>query len=161
MRSPSDVPIISSGAKPSSSVDTRADKGAAAFAIEGHDQVGKTLHQAAREFLLAVQALLHLPAFGDVHERSLMPADTPTGIADQSGGVQAGDRGAVAAAQADLMAVDGRRTGPTRAARLPIFRAAQKVRERTVEQLVAVFVAEHARERRDSRSRICRRRSAR
>ena len=54
---------------------SRTHERVAAFTIQRHDQVGKAFHQAAREFLLAVQALLHLAALGDIDERSLVAAN--------------------------------------------------------------------------------------
>ena len=45
-----------------------ADKRVAALGIEGDDQVGEAVHQAAREFLFAVEAALHFALLGDIHE---------------------------------------------------------------------------------------------
>ena len=128
---------------------SRADEGVAALAIQGHDQVGKAFHQAARKFLLAVQALLHGAALGDIDERSLVAPHAAAGIANQSGGVQASDRGAIAAAKSDFMAVD--RAGQREFALLglPLFGLDQKIREGMIEHVFATLVAEHSRKARD------------
>ena len=146
MRSPRNLPTISSGEKPSRSFDQRTDESIAALAIQRDDQVGEAFDEPPRKFLLPVQALLDCPALGNVHQGSLMPADTSSGVANEGGGMQAGDRGAVAAAERDLMAADGPGERELALCGLPLRRLEQEIRERTIEHVLALFVAKHSRE---------------
>ena len=60
-----------------------ADKRVPAIGIEGDDQVGEAVHQAAREFLFAVEAALHFALLGNIHEGSLVAHKLAGGIADR------------------------------------------------------------------------------
>ena len=135
------------GGKAQQFLRSRAHERVAAFAIQGHDQVGEAFHQAARKLLLAMQALLHGATLGDIDERSLVAADAAARIANQSGGVQASDRGAVAAAQSDFMAADRAGQGEFALLGFPLLGLDHEVRERMIEEVFAALVAEDPRER--------------
>ncbi len=58
------------------------DERIAAIEIESDDQIGETVHESARKFLFAVEAALHFPLLGDVHETCPGSAQNSGGIAD-------------------------------------------------------------------------------
>src|SRR2546430_6386698 len=49
---------------------SRADEGVMGVRVQHEDEVGKVVDQAAREFLLLMEPMLHLAPFGDIHDRT-------------------------------------------------------------------------------------------
>ena len=87
VRPPMRLPINSSGRNPRISKICGLTNVYRPSVVERDDQVRETVHQAAREFLFAVQAALHLPLLGDIHERSLVAHKFSGRIADGRGGM--------------------------------------------------------------------------
>src|SRR5882762_6817562 len=85
-----------------------ADKGVVAAAIHHKDQIRETVDQAPREFLLLVQAALHLSALGDVHQRSVIANDTPARVAHGAGSIETDQRPSILARERDLAPLDHR-----------------------------------------------------
>src|SRR5207249_12265249 len=64
--------------------------------------------QAAREFLLLMEPMLHLAPFGDIHDRALVPDDLSASVAHGGGAVHAHDRASIFAEKRDFAALDHR-----------------------------------------------------
>ena len=126
----------------------RAGESVVAVGIQHEDQVGETVDQAAREFLLLIKAALHLAALGDVHERAVIAEDAAGGVAHDGGGVEANDRVAVFANEGELAALEHRLGIDFLAKKLALLRVGENVGEAVREQLFLRVVAEHANERR-------------
>ena len=126
----------------------RADKGVPAFGIEGDDQVGETVHQAAGEFLFAVETALHFALLGDVHERSLVAHKFAGGIADGRGRV---DRHHVMPVlpvlQGDFMGAQETQFAKLLLFFRAVFGLAVQGSDFAVEQVFLVFISQHLRER--------------
>ena len=60
----------------------RADERVLAIGVDDQNQVGETVHEPAREFLLLVQAPLNFAPPRDVHQRALVAHDFAGVVAD-------------------------------------------------------------------------------
>src|SRR5258706_3067663 len=69
----------------------RADKGIVRVGVKDLYQIRKVVKNAACEFLLLVEAALHLTALGDIHERALISKDAAGIVADAAGGYLTND----------------------------------------------------------------------
>ena len=74
--------------------------------VQHEDEVGKVVDQAAREFLLLMEAMLHLAPFGDIHDCALIPDHLSARIANGGRAVHAHDRASVFAEKSDFAALD-------------------------------------------------------
>ncbi len=71
--------------------DLRTYEGISRFGVKRDDQIGETIHQAARKFLFTMQATLHFTLLGDVHECALITHEFARRVADNGRGVQRND----------------------------------------------------------------------
>ncbi len=71
--------------------DLRTYERISRFGVKRDDQIGETIHQAARKFLFTMQATLHFTLLGDVHKCALITHKFARGIADDGCGVQGND----------------------------------------------------------------------
>src|SRR5256884_8066504 len=85
-----------------------ADEGVMGVRVQHEDEVGKVVDQAAREFLLLMEPMLHLAPFGDIHDRALVPDDLSASVAHGGGAVHAHDRASIFAEKRDFAALDHR-----------------------------------------------------
>src|ERR1700681_790863 len=60
----------------------RTYEGISRFGVQSDNQIGETIHQAAREFLFAMQAALHFTLLGDIDEGALIANKLARRIAD-------------------------------------------------------------------------------
>src|SRR3972149_1524081 len=113
------------------------------LAVVRNRRISPVLVSARTSITSPAPPMLHFATLGDVRESSLLPAGAPPGVADQGGAMQASDRGAVTAAQGDFVAME--RPGARHLALLcfPFHGLVEKVRERPVEEGLAIFIAEH------------------
>ena len=151
VRPPSFFPINSSGRIAENVENLRARKGISRIGVQSDHQIGETVHQAAGEFLLAVQAALHFALLGDVHERSLIPHKFAGRIADHRRRVQGDDFAPV------LLVLQGDFAGAQESKLIQPGAFSLAIRgvpvERRKVQLQEVFLAcepQHLRQRRDS-----------
>src|SRR2546429_9767191 len=76
--------------------------------VQHEDEVWKVVGQAAREFLLLKEPMLHRAPFGDIHDRALVPDDLSASVAHGGGAVHAHDRASIFAEKRDFAALDHR-----------------------------------------------------
>ncbi len=103
------------------------------------------MNEAAREFLFAVQLQFDFAAPGDVHQGSLMALNAAGSIPDASRGVEASNGRAVAAAQGDLVPVDGVGMREFGLFGFPLTGMEEEFGKRMTDDFFPFFVAEHAR----------------
>src|SRR5262245_14436793 len=84
----------------------RADEGVARLCIHDEADIGKTIYEASRKFLLFVEASLDFATGRYVHERALIAHDLPRGIANGGGRVEANDWFAILPDEHDFAAFD-------------------------------------------------------
>src|SRR5579859_325481 len=84
----------------------RTHKRVMASGIRNENEIGVTVHQAAGKFLLLIEAVLHLAALGDVHDRTVVANHVAGGVAHGASGVQANDLTAIFAGESNLAALD-------------------------------------------------------
>jgi len=62
--------------------NARADKAVSFIQVDDQNQIGKAFEQISLELFLSAERSSIFPAFGDVHQRTLIADDLPRGIAD-------------------------------------------------------------------------------
>src|SRR5712691_5961401 len=86
----------------------RAHKSVAGGTIENQDEIRKAVDEAARKFLLLVEAAFHFTALGDVHERALISQDAAAVVANGRSGIQTNDGRSILADQGNFTALNDR-----------------------------------------------------
>src|ERR1700730_6520968 len=140
-----DLPETSASKISRTILRSRTNKRIAALAIGGDHQVWKALDQAAREFLFAMQLQLDFAALGDVDQSSLVALNAARSVPDACRGMQASYRRAVAAAQSDLMPVNGVGMRKFALFGFPLSRMEEVFGKRMTDDFFPFFVAEHER----------------
>ena len=141
------APIVFFGVVAENFFYARAGEGVLAFGIQHENQVGEAIDQAAREFLLLIEAALHFAALGDVHECAVIAEDAAGCVADDGGGVEANDRVAVFADKREFTALEHGLGVHFLAKDSALLRVGKYVGKAAREQLFLGIVAEHANER--------------
>ena len=141
------APIVFLGIVAENFFHARAGESVLALGIQDEDQVGEAVDQAAREFLLLIEAALHFAALGDVHERAVIAEDAAGSVAHDGGGVEADDRVAVFADERELAALKHGLGVNFLAKKAALLRVGKNVGEAAGEELFFRIVAEHANER--------------
>src|SRR5882762_9148985 len=127
---------------------SRTDKGVVPAAIHHKDQIRETVDQAAREFLLLVQAAFHLPALGNVHQRPVIANDTPVSVAHGAGSIETDQRPSVLARKRNLPPLDHRLAIHFFAQRTTLLFIRKQIGEAPRKQFFLGFISKHARQRR-------------
>src|SRR5712675_3071688 len=127
---------------------SRTDKGVVPAAIHHKDQIRETVDQAAREFLLLVQAALHLPALGNVHQRPVIANDTTVSVAHGAGSIETDQRPSVLARKRNLAPLDHRLAIHFFAQRTTLLFIRKQIGEAPRKQFFLGFISKHARQRR-------------
>src|SRR2546429_484804 len=123
---------------------SRADEGVMGVRVQHEDEVGKVVDQAAREFLLLMEPMLHLAPFGDIHDRALVPDDLSASVAHGGGAVHAHDRASIFAEKRDFAALDHRLRLHLLLQDLAFGGIDKNLGDLPFEQVLFGFVAEHA-----------------
>src|SRR5260370_13144056 len=126
----------------------RADKGVMPGRIHHKYEVWKTVDQPAGEFLLLVQAPLHLAALRNIHYGSVVANDAAVCVPYGPRGVQTDQRPSILARQGNLAALHQRLTIDllTKGATLRFIR--KQIGKRTRQKLFLGVITQHSRERR-------------
>src|SRR6266566_1097210 len=123
---------------------SRADEGVMGVRVQHEDEVGKVVDQAAREFLLLMEPMLHLTPFGDIHDRALIPHHLSARVANGGGAVHAHDRASIFAEKSDVAALDHRLGLHLLLQGLAFSGIDKNLGDLSFQQVLFGFVAKHA-----------------
>src|SRR5882757_10650704 len=122
----------------------RADESVVALRVDHQNQVGKTVHQPSRKFLLLVQLPLNFAPRRYVHQRALVAHDFAGVVTHRRGRIQTREGLAILANQGDFAAFDNRLAIHFGAHNISQRFVGKNVRDFSRQQFVLRFVAKDA-----------------